>query len=624
MDARRYPTLFSRLAIALTLLAALSTAVVTYFLFINFKTEQRENLRQRLKNIVTLASYQQNGDVFERVTAQDDEFFQQIHAVNLKIKQSDPDLAFVYTMRKSGDVIAFVVDAGAPGEADISAYGDIYLEPSDTLVASFDTMSGAVVEQEIYTDEFGSFLSAYTPIYTSDRRVVGVLGVDISATTIVQNEVIFRNKLIIVNIIAYIAIIFTGFLIANYLAKPIIELKDAANRISKGDFSNKIYNIPHTRELAELATNFNAMTENLNGLITDLERRVAERTEVITRKTDQLRAASYIARQASELQDLPRLLSTFVHLVSDQFGYYHTGVYLVNDSGDEFTLRSASSEGGMRMMKQEHSIRPGMQGAVNHVTQTKKPKIIADVGADATVFNNPDLPLTRSEIAVPLLIRGRLLGVLDIQSDKPSAFTTQDLDVFETLADQLAVAIDNARLLEESQAALTQLEAITTSRTHDAWDQKLKGKPKVVTYTPLGMRAEKPTDRDPGEGVQIPVTLRGQQIGKITLAKKDTAPLNQQDREMIDEVATQAGLAIENIRLLEDATARAKQEQLVGGLAFRFSQALDVDSLLQTATRELGQIPGVEEATIVLTQQPEQDAPQRPTATRHPARRNAS
>jgi two-component system sensor histidine kinase/response regulator len=157
-----------------------------------------------------------------------------------------PRLGFVYTMRKSGDVIAFVVDAGAPGEADISAYGDIYLEPSDTLVASFDTMSGAVVEQEIYTDEFGSFLSAYTPIYTSDRRVVGVLGVDISATTIVQNEVIFRNKLIIVNIIAYIAIIFTGFLIANYLAKPIIELKDAANRISKGDFSNKIttFHIP--------------------------------------------------------------------------------------------------------------------------------------------------------------------------------------------------------------------------------------------------------------------------------------------------------------------------------------------------------------------------------------------
>jgi len=622
MDTRRYPTLFSRLALALTLLAALSTAVVTYFLYINFKMEQQENLRKRLEDIATLAGFQQNGDVFEQVAGQGDEFFQQIHAVNLRIKRSDPDLEFVYTMRKSGDTIFFVVDAGAPGEPDISAYGDIYHEPSETLIASFDSMSGTVVEQEIYTDEFGSFLSAYTPIYTSDNKVVGVLGVDISATTIVQNEVIFRNKLIAINIIAYIVIIFTGFLIANYLAKPIIELKDAADRISKGDFSGRIYNIPRTRELAELATNFNAMTENLNRLITDLERLVAERTEVITRRTDQLRAASYIARQAGELQDLPRLLSTFVQLVSDQFGYYHTGIYLVNDSGDELTLRSASSEGGKRMMKQEHSLRPNTQGIVNYVAQTKKPKIIADVGADATVFNNPDLPLTRSEIAVPLLIRGRLLGVLDVQSDKPSAFASQDMDVFETLADQLAVAIDNTRLLEESQAALMQLEAITASRMQDAWEQKLKGKPKVVTYTPLGMRAEKPADADSREGVQIPVTLRGQKIGKITLAKKDTAPLNQQDREMIDEVATQAGLAIENIRLLEDATARAKQEQLVGGLAFRFSQALDVDSLLQTATRELGQIPGVEEATIVLVQQPEQDAQPRPAATREPARKN--
>ena len=624
MDIRRYPTLFSRLALALTLLAALSTAVVTYFLYVNYKTEQRENLRKRLEDIATLAGFQQNGDIFEQVASQGDEFFQQIHAANLRIKQSDPDLEFVYTMRKSGDTISFVVDAGAPGEPDISAYGDIYLEPSETLMASFDSMSGTVVEQEIYTDEFGSFLSAYTPIYASDKRVVGVLGVDISATTIVQNEVIFRNKLIVINIIAYIAIIFTGFLIANYLAKPIIELKDAANRVSKGDFSNKIYNIPHTRELAELATNFNTMTENLNRSITDLERLVAERTEAIARRTDQLRAASYIARQAAELQDLPRLLNTFVQLVSDQFGYYHTGIYLVNNSGDELTLRSASSEGGKRMMKQEHTVKASMQSVVNYVTQTKKPKILADIGEEATVFNNPDLPLTRSEIAAPLLIRGRLLGVLDIQSDKPSAFSTQDMDVFETLADQLAVAIDNARLLEESQASLTQLEAITASRTHDAWDQKLKGKPKVVTYTPLGMRAEKPADADAREGVQIPVTLRGQKIGRITLAKKDTAPLNQQDREMIDEVATQAGLAIENIRLLEDATARAKQEQLVGGLAFRFSQALDVDSLLQTATRELGQIPGVEEAAVVLVQQPEQDAQQRPAATRRAARKNVS
>jgi GAF domain-containing protein len=96
--------------------------------------------------------------------------------------------------------------------------------------------------------------------------------------------------------------------------------------------------------------------------------------------------------------------------------------------------------------------------------------------------------------------------------------------------------------------------------------------------------------------------LRGQRIGAITVTKKDATPWNQQDHDLIEEVATQAGLAIENIRLLDEATTRAKQEQVVGDLAFRFNQVLDIDSLLQTATRELGQLSGVEEISIILSE----------------------
>ena len=622
METRRYPTLLARLAFFLIVLAVLSTGIATYILYINFKTEQRNNLRQRLENIATIAGFQQDGDTFEKVQAQNDEYFQQIHEVNLRIKQSEPDLIFVYTMRKTGNDITSVVDAGVPGEPDISAYGDVYEEPSKTLVDSFDTMTGTVVEPDIYSDEFGSFLSAYTPIYTSDGRKVGVLGVDISAETILQKEREFRNRLILIDIITGVAILFAGFLAANYLAKPIVQLRDAANRVSKGEFSHKITEMPRIRELAELAIDFNAMTASLSGLIVDLERRVAERTEDITRKTDQLRAASYIARQTAEVQELPRLLNTVVHLVTDQFGYYHAGVYLINEAGDEVTLHAVSSEGGKRMMAREHSVKAGMQGIVNYVAANKKPRIASDIGAEATFFNNPDLPLTRSEIALPLLVRGRLLGVLDIKSDKPSAFTVQDIDVLETLADQVAVAMDNTRLLEESQTALRQLEAVTALHTQETWDQKLKEKQRVVTYTPLGLRAEKPMEYDDG-GVKVPITLRGQKIGNISISKKDGSPWNQQDQELITEVAIQAGLAIENIRLLDEATSRAKQEQLVGGLAFRFSQALDIDSLLQIAARELGQIPGVEETSVIITQ-PEEQGVNPPAYSRTALRRNGS
>jgi GAF domain-containing protein/HAMP domain-containing protein len=599
MNINRFPTLRSRLAFVLIVLAALFAAAVSYVLYVNFRNELREGLRHRLANIASLAGLQQDGDTFIKVQAQSDEYFRRIHATNLKIKLTDPDLIFVYTMRKDEKGIYFVVDAGLPGEPDISAYGDIYEKPSQTLLVNFDNMPGTIVEPEIYQDEFGAFLSAYTPIFTSAGQKVGVLGVDISAGTILAQERAFRLRLMIIYLVILPFIFLAGIIAANYLARPIVQLRDAANKISSGDLSYRIPTLPGTRELAELAVDFNAMTANLSSLITDLERRVLERTEDITRKTDQLRAASYIAHQTAEIQELSLLLNLVVRLVSDQFGFYHTGIYLINETGDEVVLQAASSEGGRQMVEKHHAIKVGTQTIVGYVTGQRKPRIALDVGADAITFNNPSLPMTRSEIALPLLVRGKLLGVLDIHSDKPEAFSFKDMDVLETLADQMAVAIDNARLLDESQAAFQQLEALTAIRTREAWSQKLGKSQRAFTYTPLGLLAGKPSTNDEN-AIKIPITLRGQKIGSISLARRNYEHWNKLDEELMVEVATQAGLAVDNIRLLEEATERAKQEQVVGELAFRFSQALDIDSLLQTATRELAQLPGVEEATVFI------------------------
>ncbi len=608
MNINRYPTLRTRLAVVLILLAAAFAAGISIVQYRNFRAELRESLRHRLENIATLASLQQDGDLLNGVQAQGDQNFQIIHERNLRIKLSEPELKFVYTMRKRDEGIMFVVDAGSPGEPDISMYGDFYEEPSQTLVKSFDSMTGTIVEPEIYTDEFGSFLSAYAPIFTSNGQFAGVLGVDISANTILAQERAFRNRLIVIDLIALVLIVLVGIIVSDYLAKPIVRLRDAANRISNGELTHRITKIPAIRELAQLAVDFNAMTTNLSGLITDLERRVTERTEDILRKTEQLRAASYIARQTAEVQDLHELLDRVVHLVTDQFGYYHTGVFLVNESGDSVTLLTASSAGGKRMVEKGHSLRVGTQGIVGYVAAQKKPRFALDVGMDAVFFNNPDLPLTRSEIALPLLVHERLLGVLDIQSDKPGAFSLQDVDVLATLADQLAVAIDKAQLLEASQAAFAQLEALTTIRTREAWSQKLKERERVVTYTPLGMRAEKVPGNE-SNALTVPISLRGQHIGTISIARKGNAEWSRHDEEMIREIAIQTGLAVDNIRLLEEATQRAKQEQTVGELAFRFSQAMDMDSLLQTAARELGQLPGIDETSIYLGPPDSSDEP---------------
>jgi GAF domain-containing protein len=602
INPSRYPALRTRLAVTLILLTALFSLAVSSLFYLNFRRELREGLRHRLENIATLAGFQQDGDTFTKVQAQGDENFNKILARNLRIKTSEPDLRFVYTMKKVDGKILFVVDAGVPGEPLISLFDERYEQPSQTLVKNFDTMTGTIVEPEFYTDEYGTFLSAYTPIFASDGQRAGVLGVDITANTVLTQERNFLIQLVIIFLATLPLMVLASIFFANFLAKPIIGLRNLAKKISEGDYSFKITEIPHTRELAELSLDFNQMSEKLSGLIYGLEQRVAERTESLSRKTDQLRTASHIARQTAEIQDLSNLLDMVANLVTERFGFYHTGIFLMSETGEEVILQAASSEGGKRMIEKGHALAVGRQGIVGYVALQRKPRIAMDVGADAVFFNNPDLPMTRSELALPLLIQNRVLGVLDIQSDKPRAFNVDDIDVLQTLADQIAVAAENARLLDEFNAALLQLEAVTGMRTREAWRQKLQGKGRAFTYTPLGMRLGK-LPKSATNNLTVPLLLRGQKIGDIVIARKGNAILNKNEADLIAEVANQASQAIDNIRLLEEATQRANQEETLSRIAAKFSQSLDTDMLLQTAAMELGQLADVSEVSVFLRRQ---------------------
>ena len=338
------------------------------------------------------------------------------------------------------------------------------------------------------------------------------------------------------------------------------------------------------------------------------------------RKTNQLRAASEVAKQITEIRDLNTLLQNTVSLAAAQFEFYHVGLFLVDENSRFAVLQAASSEGGKKMLEAGHRLEVGAQGIVGFVAEQGRPRVALDVGADAVYFDNPNLPLTSSEMALPLIVRDRLIGVLDIQSEKPRAFQQEDVDVMQTFADQLAIAIENARLFSNSQSVIGQLEAVTFKQTKEAWESYLRRRNVAYQYTPLGIRAtgDAALSNTVGKLVELPLVLHGQQIGAIRLQRKENAPdWSHREEELIQDVARQVALALENNRLLEELNRRIAEEQTLGGITTRSGRTLDFDTLIQTAARELSQLPDVEEVSVHVGQtSDERPGPQRSARTR--------
>jgi len=182
--------------------------------------------------------------------------------------------------------------------------------------------------------------------------------------------------------------------------------------------------------------------------------------ENLERYATQLQVSAEIARDAATEHDLESLLTRAAELVSLRFGFYHAGVFLLDDACEYAVLKAASGKGGVKLLEKEHKLKVGEEGIIGHVVMTGQPRISHDVGKDGLYFQQPLLPETRSEMAVPLKIMNRVIGAFDIQSKQMSAFDGNDLISLQTMADQLAIAIENMRLVIESQRRSKELSGL--------------------------------------------------------------------------------------------------------------------------------------------------------------------
>jgi GAF domain-containing protein len=324
-----------------------------------------------------------------------------------------------------------------------------------------------------------------------------------------------------------------------------------------------------------------------------------------------LETAAQVARDAAAIQDLERLLAETVRLISDRFGFYHAGIFLLDEGKEYAVLRAASSPGGQRMLERGHRLEVGETSIVGYVTYRGMPRIALDVGDDAVFFDNPDLPDTRSEIALPLQVRDEIIGALDVQRRVPGAFGEEDIAVLQTLADLVAVAISNARLFRQAQAGLEAERRAYGELSRQAWaelvrhrDERVyRGRRGVVTV--LSGEDDMPA-ADDLPTIDVPVRVRGQVVATIQARKPDvSSEWASNESEIVAALADQLGQALESARLYQDTQRRAAQEQLLGQVSTRMRETLDVDAVLKAAAQEMHQALGLSRMTVRLVSQPD-------------------
>jgi GAF domain-containing protein len=370
------------------------------------------------------------------------------------------------------------------------------------------------------------------------------------------------------------------------------------------------------------------VNRKLEDVASTLEQRVNDRTVEIeqinrqnARRAAQLKAVTELSEAIAQLQNLNDIFPATTRLISERFGFYHVGIFIVDQDRQYAVLQAANSEGGARMLKRNHRLQLGV-GVVGFSAQTGQPRIALDVGADAVYFNNPDLPTTRSEVALPIKAQGKTIGVLDVQSTEAGAFSPEDLEVLTTLANQVSIALENARLLTEARAAYTQMQEVYNEFTRAEWGRTISQtqqpgfryqvgriemlesalqSPEAVAAVQNGEVVTQQPNGSSGKRsvVAVPVKLRGEVIGILHIESSDPAKeWREDDISLVQAVAERAAFAMENARLFQDARRRAAKERLISDATARISSAFNVENILQTTAEELERVLGGSEILI--------------------------
>jgi len=345
----------------------------------------------------------------------------------------------------------------------------------------------------------------------------------------------------------------------------------------------------------------------------ELEEKAAERARA-------LETAAEVARAAASILDPDRLIQQAVELIRERFDLYYVGLFLLDEVGEWAVLRAGTGEAGQTMLARGHRIRVG-EGMIGWSVAHAKARVALEAGKDAARLATAELPDTRSEAALPLRSRGQTIGALTVQSDRVGAFDEDTIVALQTMADQLAVALDNARLFAEAQTALEAERRAYGEISRQAWTQEAHSRAywgyrcsadgvssSTGDWQPEMEQALRNAhtvvvNDDTTPTIAVPIRVRGNIIGVLNFRKADANDTwSPEETTLLETLTEQLGNALESARLYRETRRRAARERLTREITDKMRRAAGIDDLMQTTIREMSAVLGTTGAFIQLSE----------------------
>lgn len=463
---------------------------------------------------------------------------------------------------------------------------------------------------ESYTVDGVNYVAYFAPILDTPFAIIVETPVAISFVATLDR--IYDQGLLLIGAMLVFGA-FSGLILAQSILPALQSLQDDMRAMGDGDFNKSVATAERVDEVGKLAQTFVAVREQMRSVVEDQASRIAARVR-------DLQATQEVSRFAVNQRDLQPLMDNVVDLIVQSFpNIYHAQIFLLDEDEHYALLRASTGEPGRQLLDRGHRLAVGSRSVIGQVTEEGRTVIARDTTDSEVHRRNEFLPDTRAELAAPLRIGDVVIGALDVQSKQGNSFTADQVSILETMADQIAIAIENSRLYEESVRRLEAISAANQEAARVAWREYLNQERQRVVSSQVGtyqladddggLRGQAIAERQSVIGERtsrdtipfaIPVILRGQVLGAAEW-ELPAADFNKEKLQLAEELVSRLAVSLDNARLFEANQRAITRERLVNQISAQLSAQTDIEGILQVAVREVGQALRAPQVQISLS-----------------------